>query len=938
MLPLILSANQSWKFFRGVPPKGRANDPANAYDVGMTMPFDTWFCDSEWEVVHLPHTVRVERLLCSGGYNYEGECWYRKKFTVREEWTDCEMFFEFDGIMQRVDAWLDGKPLGYARGGFLPVRFDVSGISAGDHLLVLRVDNSAVADVPPGKPQGALDFCYFGGIYRNARFVIKNKVRFSSAVHEGRPAAGGLFIRTFPEEGKAEVRVRASVLNHERADTEIGLDLLLNGEKVYETACSVAAMGERDIDCSFNVEKPKLWSPSRPTLYTLTARLSRRGELIDERTERFGIRKVEFRADGFYLNGEKLYLNGSNRHQEYPYVGFALPDALQRRDVRTLREAGVVCIRTAHYPPDEVFMNACDELGILCVIPTPGWQVHPADVLFDERSYENTRRLIRLHRNHASALMWEPILNETDFPLYFAETQLKIVKEECGDTAAFASCDSCSRGAEKFPVNYRYGEVNGEKPLFIREYGDFYMEQYGPMGTMRRVRRGEHTGYYPGGERAMLRSARERLELYERWLKNPRVSGAALWCGFDNNRGYELNEGAWGMLDFLRLPKFFYHALSAQQSVEEAGVKCFIANFWTENSPTDVTVYSNAEAVRLSLNGRLVAQKEVEKTDGVNHPVVFENLSFEKGVLRAEALVNNAVAAVHEARTPEAPYAVRLIPHFAGEMSWRANGTDLLLVHAQIVDKNGTIVPSAEPNITFRVEGDAEIVGKRESWVKADVARAEAGITGVLLRAGLVGGRVRLFAESEGLRSAEIVLLTEQDDTAYLTGEKYKNPEKLPEYSCDLKEFFYARESIKDGQAHHWDIGALKNATASSSAEGFGAEGANQKEISRPWLAQDASLPQWWCCDLAEEFFVNGVAISWEKDWLWYDYRVETSLDGEGWECHFRGSASGQTRLPDRFATTAKARFVRIVIESISGKDPAGIYHVEIFGKKPVKK
>lgn len=156
------------------------------------MPFDVRYNDCEWEVVHLPHTVRVEKLLCSGGMNYQGECWYRKKFTVKREWCDKETFFEFDGVMQRVDAWLDGKPLGYALGGFLPVRFDVSGISAGEHLLVLRADNSDLPDVPPAKPQGALDFCYFGGIYRNARFLVKNKVRFTSAVHEGRPAAGGL--------------------------------------------------------------------------------------------------------------------------------------------------------------------------------------------------------------------------------------------------------------------------------------------------------------------------------------------------------------------------------------------------------------------------------------------------------------------------------------------------------------------------------------------------------------------------------------------------------------------------------------------------------------------------------------------------------------------------------------------------------------------------
>ena len=81
-------------------------------------------------------------------------------------------------------------------------------------------------------------------------------------------------------------------------------------------------------------------------------------------------------------------------------------------------------------------------------------------------------------------------------------------------------------------------------------------------------------------------------------------------------------------------------------------------------------------------------------------------------------------------------------------------------------------------------------------------------------------------------------------------------------------------------------------------------------------------------------YTVNGVAISWEKDWLWYDYKIETSVDGAVWKACYQGSASGQTRLPNRFPSPRKARFVRIVVQGVSGKEAAGIYHVEIFGKK----
>ena len=101
--------------------------------------------------------------------------------------------------------------------------------------------------------------------------------------------------------------------------------------------------------------------------------------------------------------------------------------------------------------------------------------------------------------------------------------------------------------------------------------------------------------------------------------------------------------------------------------------------------------------------------------------------------------------------------------------------------------------------------------------------------------------------------------------------------------------------------------------------------------------AKDPALPQWWCVDLDEEYSVDGVAISWEKDGLWYDYNVETSMDGEIWECRYKGHASGQTRTPNRFANSAKAKYLRVVVTGVSGKETVGIYHVEIFGSKPLE-
>ena len=317
-----------------------------------------------------------------------------------------------------------------------------------------------------------------------------------------------------------------------------------------------------------------------------------------------------------------------------------------------------------------------------------------------------------------------------------------------------------------------------------------------------------------------------------------------------------------------------------------------------------------------------------------NSPVVFENVPFEKGVLTAEAVERGEVLKSYSVTTPEKPVAVRLTAKTFGVEGWKADGSDLMLVHAEIVDKNGTVVPDAEPVVRFALRGDAEIVGAREKRVQADRVQAEAGVTGVVLRAGRSAGKIVLSAESDGLQPSEITLEISADDTEYLGGREYEPTVTEPEYPCDQNEFFSEAESVKQSHSDWWDIGLLKAACASSYKEGFGPEQANGKEIYAPWTAADETLPQWWQVDLQGEYEVTGVAISWEKDWVWYDFDVLVSTDGKEWtKCH-HGYASGQTTKPERFSSPVKAGYLRIAVNALRGEGAAAIYHVAVYGNK----
>lgn len=215
------------------------------------------------------------------------------------------------------------------------------------------------------------------------------------------------------------------------------------------------------------VRKPKLWTPETPYLYHVQTRVLDGGILLDGGVTRIGIRSFVFDAEkGLILNGKPYgQLVGANRHQDFAYVGNALPNSQQWRDAKRLRDAGCTIIRTAHYPQDPSFMDACDELGLFVIVATPGWQYWNKDPKFAQLVHRNTREIIRRDRNHPSVLMWEPILNETSYPLDFALEALKITKDEYPyEGRPVAAADVHSAGvAEHYDVVYGW-PGDDEKP------------------------------------------------------------------------------------------------------------------------------------------------------------------------------------------------------------------------------------------------------------------------------------------------------------------------------------------------------------------------------------------------------------------------------------------------------------------------------------------
>ncbi|MFD0698088.1 sugar-binding domain-containing protein [Paenibacillus sp. GCM10027628] len=928
-----LSFNQDWRFFRGNP---RGSEEAD-------------FDDSAWELVHLPHTVRVEPADCSGGRNYLGIVWYRRHFYVDKAYDGQKIFVEFEGAKHTADVWINGIHLGTHDGGYLPFTLDITDYVAADgdtdYVIAVKVDNSDMPDVPPGKPQGELDFCYFGGLYRNVWMHTTDKLHITDAIYANQQAGGGIFV-TYSDVSslKAQITIKTHVINEydiPKVCTVTHYIVNANQEVVSQVSSRLHSMDpQKDHMCvqTVTVSDPKLWHPEHPYLYTLYTVVNDSGIKVDAYTTKIGIRHIRFDDEGFHINGTLLKLIGANRHQEYVYVGDALPDSLHRRDAVKLKEGGFTIVRTGHYPQSAAFMDACDELGLMCIVPTPGWQWFRDNDTFTERSYQNVREMIRYHRNRPSVVLWEPILNETDYSEQYARTTYEITHAEYPGDQCYAACDHYKIAASLYDVVYGQ-PVRAGQGSFIREWGDHWLEQEGPRHTHLRCSRGIR-GFYPGGESGMLQSSKERADILNQILSTKGLSGGALWTGIDSNRGYYDHFAACGALDLYRLPKYSYYLLQSQRDPHlilpgiHSGPMVFIANDWTSSSTRNVTIYSNCEIVKLYLNGKAIDVREADPTyASLPHaPFIFEGVPWEPGKLMAEALLGGVIVAKHSIMTPERPDYLTLSVDDCG-VDLRADGSDLIMVHVYVRDANGTVVPDAYNQINFHLSGPAVIVGDGDRRVGANPIKAEAGAIGVLIRATKEPGVITLLAESDGLKSASAVITSKPSSTPFVPGMLQVPPVQKPDYQADLPELFSPPPS------RYWekwtDIALNKPTSASSELPGCTSNQATSDVIadrwSERWSAGSNELPQWWKVDLEGFYELDGSKIYWESDNTVYEYQVEVSSDDIHWKTVASQRQTGQEAGLDEYHETG-IRFVRIIVSDVSKGLPS-FYVVMIFGK-----
>lgn len=588
-----------------------------------------------YEPVRLPHTVKETPLHYVDSESYQMICGYRRVLRVPDDAAGRRVFLRFDGAAHIATVFLNGQALTTHRCGYTAFRVEVTdALRPGDNLLAVRLDTTENPQVPPFGY--VIDYLTFGGLYRDVWMDIRPRKMISE-----------LFVTT-PNLRSVNISCKADL----GPEDSLRFDILdPSGRAVLSAA---------DTDGKHKTYRPdgkiRPWSVDDPALYTCRATLLENGVEGDVIETVFGFRTAEFKADGFYLNGKKLFLRGLNRHQSYPYIGYAAPESLQREDARILkRELCCNAVRTSHYPQSQYFIDECDRQGLLVFTEFPGWQ-HVGDIRWQDQAVENLREMITQYRNHPSVILWGVRINESlDYDDFYTRTNA----EAHALDPSRATSGVRDRVQSSFLEDvYAYNDFshNGSN-AWCREKKDVTPDMGKALLISESVGHMFPTKPFDPWEKRQEHALRH-ARVMDAAMADGEHAGFFGWCMFDYNTHRDFGSGDrvcyHGVLDAFRNPKLaaaVYAAQGNETPVLEVGSSMDIGEY-PACDPGAVWVFTNADEVRLYRNGYFVTtlkpgaafkalpRRPLEVTDTIG-----ELLETCEGFDKAKA------AAVHEVLT-----------------------------------------------------------------------------------------------------------------------------------------------------------------------------------------------------------------------------------------------------------------------------------------------
>ncbi|MCR4673197.1 MAG: glycoside hydrolase family 2 protein, partial [Lachnospiraceae bacterium] len=387
----------------------------------------------EGREVLIPHTVKETPFNCFDESIYQMVSCYQRVFVPSDSWKGRIVRVTFEGAAHRSEVYLNGVQVGEHSCGYSAFTIDITDrlIYGEENILTVRLDSREDLDQPPFGY--VIDYMTYGGIYRDVYLTVTDPVYIEDAFYI--PEFPTVFTLGLSCSEIAGMRVNGTLKTKLRLSAAAKEALKAGRLTLSQSIRRVGNHEEKDarvlvrngIFSSENIQlsagKVALWDIKSPALYEAVTTLKLDGEPVDSFTANIGFREAFFEADGFYLNGRKLRIRGLDRHQCFPYVGYAMPESMQRRDADILKdELRVNAVRTSHYPQSHYFIDECDRKGLLVFTEMPGWQ-HIGGEAWKDIAVQNTIDMVEQYRNHPSIILWGVRINESkDDDEFYART------------------------------------------------------------------------------------------------------------------------------------------------------------------------------------------------------------------------------------------------------------------------------------------------------------------------------------------------------------------------------------------------------------------------------------------------------------------------------------------------------------------------------------
>ncbi len=712
--PTVSQSLSSWEYRRGSlggPWEAwrKANDDANV-----------------WTQVSVPHSFNAFDSVDPDLPYYQGPGWYRTKIGVDNPFPGGRTLLHFEGAGQKNEVFVHTWRVGSHIGGYdefvvditeQTKKFPKTDKDPGLVPVAVMCDNSRDLEMIPSNLS---DFNLYGGLYRTVTLLYVPVVSIER-VH----------IETeLRQDGKAEVVVRGLLYNPTqlKEDLEIGIRVLDPNERVvHESKRKLNPSTETQNLSTFLIDKPALWSPQKPSLYRCEVSLKGLLQIV---TERFGLRTFEFVKNGpFKLNGERLLLRGTQRHEDHAGVAAAMTGEMMRKEMRLIKDLGANFIRLGHFQQSRTILDLCDELGLLVWEEIPWCRGGLGGERYKEQARRMLRNLIDQHRNHPSVIIWG-LGNENDWPGDFEEfdkdkirafmIELNTLAHTLDPTrkTAIRRCDFCKDVVDVYSPSIwsgwyqgKYTEYKTRVQTEIAKVDHFLHMEWGGDSHARR-----HTEAF---DQVLARAPQEGdwsetyiCDLFDWHLKEqetmPELTGSAQWIFKDfattlrpGNPVPRVNQKGLVERDFtLKEGYFVFQSYWAEKPMVHVYGHSWPVRWGEPDEAKLVKVYSNCPEVELFVNGQSAGGKKRDSQDfpaaGLRWLVKFRE---GENVLRAvgDKGISDEIKFRYQTQKWDKP--ARLL------LSEIANG-----VEVKLVDAKGVQCLDARNFVRFALAGDGELI------------------------------------------------------------------------------------------------------------------------------------------------------------------------------------------------------------------------------------